>query len=206
MSANVGKPSATEGVEGVDGPAPVRTLEDTELRDDCRVAGPVPERWPVSEPVAEAAETVGGRELPASDEGHSLRPPTLEVWLAELRASNAACRFAGRGGTCVGPALPRGVGPLFRPLELTLAGGVARLLREATLLVFVMRELATLATSSLSSSSSSSDLAAEPLARRTELTVDCVSAPPVFKGIDQSSWSGGGVALGPIARRSGVCM
>ncbi len=181
----------------------------------------------MSEPVAEAAETVGGWELPASDEGHSLRPPTLEVWLTALRASNAACRVAGRGGTCFRPALPRGVGPLFRLLELTLAGGVARLLREATLLVFVMRELATLATSSSSSSSSSSDPATESHAGRAELTVDCVSAPPVFKGIDQSSWSGGvdcvsappvfkgidqsswsggGVALGPIARRSGVCM
>ncbi len=207
VSANVGKPFAPEDVEGVDEPAPVRALEDTELRDDCRGAGPIPERWPVSEPVAEAPEAVEGRVLPASDDGHSLRPPALWLWLAPLRASHAACCVAGREEvceTCVGLALPLGVaesvGPLFRPLELTLAGGAARLLREAAVLVLVVRDLATLAPSSSSPSPSSSDTATVSHVRGAELTVDCASAPPVFKGIDRSSWSGRGRALEPVAR------
>ena len=146
MSAIVGKPFAFEDVslDGVNGPGPVRALEeDTELCADCRVPGRVSERWPVSEPFAEAAETEEGRELPET-EGHTLGSPVLGFWLAALRASHADCRVAGRGEvgeTCVGP-----LGPLLRQSVLTLAGGgAARLLREVALLVLVVRDLAMLA-------------------------------------------------------------
>jgi hypothetical protein len=154
-------------VDGVDASAPVHSLEDTELRAsdaDFRVAGPVLE------------ETEAGRELPES-EGTTLRLPTLGLWLAELRASDAGCCGVRRGE--VGVTLSKGVagdtGPSFRPRELTLAGGAVRLLREAVVPVLVVRDFATLARSS---KSLSSDRATGRLAK---LTVDCVSVAPAFK-------------------------
>ena len=137
MSANVGKPFAL--AEVTDGVTGARALEDTELRasdGDRRDAErvPEPECWPVSEPVAEAAETEEVREKPET-EGHTLSATMLGLWLAALalRPSHADCRVGGRGEVgdiFVGPALP-----LLRPLELTLAGAGGRLLRETALLV-----------------------------------------------------------------------
>ena len=98
-----------------------------------------------------------------------------------------------------------GGGPLPHRPELTLAagGGAARLLREVALLVLVVRDLATLAPPSSSSSSSSSDPATVSHAGRRELTVDCVSARLTFQGIDdQSSGSGRGGALEPVAGKA----
>jgi hypothetical protein len=89
-------------------------IVDGELRAPDLVAGRVPERRPLSEP---AAETEGGREEKPDSEGQTLSA-TLGVWLAELvvlRASDADCCVGGCGETC---------GPLLRPLEITLAGGV----------------------------------------------------------------------------------
>ncbi len=161
VSTNVGKLFGFRGVKGVEGLASVRGLEDAELRAsdvDCRVAGPVPELWSVSEPFAEAAEALNSRELPECDD-RSLPPPALGLWLAALQASHAGCRVSGRGEVgeaCVVPALAQGVvestGPLLCPLELKLAGDEARLLREAALLMLVVLDFATLAPSSSSSS------------------------------------------------------
>jgi hypothetical protein len=191
----VGKPFAFVDVDadGVNGPGPVRALEeDTELR-----------AAPVSEPFAEAVETEEGREMPET-EGHTLRSPVVLGFrlAAALRASHADCRVAGRlggevGETCVGPLLPvEDLGPLLRQAVLTLAGGggAARLLREAAaLLVLVVRDLATLAPPS--EFSSSSDPATELHAGRIELAFDCVSARSTFQGTVQSSGPGGGGAL-----------
>jgi hypothetical protein len=172
----------------VEAPALVCALEDNELRAsdaDFRVAGPVLE---------DATEIEAGRELPES-EGNSLCLPMLGHWLAALRASDAGCRIVGCGEvseTCVGPlsdGAAGDVGPLFRLLELTLAGGAARVLREAAVFVLVVRDLATLAPSLLSPSS---DLTTEFNARPAELTLECASALPAFKqnpSIDESSWS-----------------
>jgi hypothetical protein len=89
----------------------------------------VPERRPLSEP---AAETEGGREENPDSDGSTFSA-TLGVWLAALvvlRASHADCRVGGRGETG---------GPLLRPFEITLAGGVGLLLlREPPLLVLVL--------------------------------------------------------------------
>lgn len=133
--------------EGVDG---ARALEDTtELRAsevDFRVAEPVTERWRPVLLFEEATETEGA---------DTLCLPTLGFWFAELRASDmyAGCCVAGSGEvgdseTCTDDfteGVARGVGPLFHPLELTLAGGAARLLCEMTLLVWVARDFGTLA-------------------------------------------------------------
>ena len=133
------------------GPAPVGAFDNTELRasdaDFC-AAVPAPERWPVFEG---AAETEVG--LPETD-GNALCLRALGFWLAAVRASHVGCRVAGPGEvgkTCVG-ALLEGlvgdVGPSFRQLELTLAGGATRLLREMALFVLVVRDFATFAPSS----------------------------------------------------------
>lgn len=153
---SVGKPFGFEGVEGVEGLASVRALEDAEPRADCRVSGPVPVRWSVSESSAEAMETVEAGESPVC-EGRSLRPPTLELWLAALQASHVGCRVARNGdggGAGVGLALSQNVvesmGRSLRPLELMLVGDGERLLREAALLVLVVHDIAKLAPSSSS--------------------------------------------------------
>jgi hypothetical protein len=119
------------------------------------------------------------------------------VWFAALRAFHAGCRVAGLGE--VGEI--RGVagieGPLFLTLELTLAGGAARLR-----LVLVVRDFATLAPSSWLPSS---DPATGPHSRPTELTIDNVSVPSAFEripSIDRSSWSSCRVAIEPVAGRA----
>ena len=167
--------------------APVRTLEEAELRTSLADRRE-PARGPLSDPFAEATEAEGRTPL---------RPPVvLGFGLVALRASDAGCCVADLGETgeiCVGPALTLEIGGMgvlpHRPrwLEFTreLAGGGApRLLREATLLVLVMRDLATLAppssSSPSSSSSSSSDPVTESPAWRAELTVDGVSARSNF--------------------------
>lgn len=168
--------------ENVDG---VRALEDTtEPRAsevDFRVAEPVTERWRPVPLFEEAAETEGAG---------TLFLPTLGLWFAELWASDAyagccveGCGEVGDSETCDGAfteGVAEGIGPLFRLLELTLAGGAARLLREMALLVWVVRDLGTLARSSFSPSSESV-AATEFNARLAELAVDCVSALPPFK-------------------------
>jgi hypothetical protein len=160
---------AHEDVDRVDATAPVHALEDTELRAsdaDFRVAGPVLE---------DAAETEAGRELPES-EGTTRCLPTLGLWLAELRASDAGCGVRrGEVGVTSSKGVAGDAGPLFCPRELTLAGGAVRLLREAVVPVLVVRDFATLARSSMSPSS---DWATGRLAK---LTVDCVSVAPAFK-------------------------
>ena len=168
-----------------------------------------------AEPVADAAETDEGRELPEAEGPTLLRPPVVLGFglAALLRASDAGLGEAGESG--VGPALPLDavgcIGALpHRPrwLEFTrglVGGGAPRLLREAALLVLVVCDIATLALPS-SSSSSPSDPAVEFFhAARAELTVDSVSARSNFVGIVQTTSSGSGGALGPDAgRESGV--
>jgi len=113
VSANVGNPLADVDVDGVAGPRLSR--RDTELRA------------PVSEPVADGAETEGVREYPDSV-GHTLSE-TLE---ALLRVSHAA--------DCSGTAAGR-----LRLLREVVVVLVLLVLRELATLGLVMRELATLA-------------------------------------------------------------